>query len=111
VLVPVVEVVVVEQLDFEFGVVVRYSFKILLEERFSSGYSFASFFKASATSSSTSVAISANFSHEFVADRHEATSEAVMSMISFSAVFRTVTEERVPAMAMVSNSGVIDRYK
>jgi hypothetical protein len=92
-------------------VVVRYSFKILLEERFSSGNSFAQFFKVSATSSSTSVAISANLSHEFVADRHDATSEAVMSMIILSAVSRTVTEERVPAMAIVSNSGVIDRYK
>lgn len=108
---PAVEVVVVAQLDFEFGVVVRYSFKILLEGCFPSGNSFAQFFKISATSSSTSVAISANLSHEFVADRHEATSEAVMSMISFSAVSRTITEERVPAMAIVSNSGVIDRNK
>jgi hypothetical protein len=68
------------------------------------GYGFCS--NELATSSSTTVAISANLSQEFVAARHEVMSEALMLITSLLGVFWTLIDARPPAVSMVFSSGL-----
>jgi hypothetical protein len=110
-----VEVAAIVQLDFVFAVVIRHSFKLSpLSVSFSNliyGNRYGLCSNVSATSSSTSVAMSASLSQELVAALHEVMSEALMLITSLLGVLWTLTDARPPATSMVFSSGVIDRYR